>query len=68
MDEKPDPRWMVEVLRDLAAFALVNGFEASAVALKEAENLVKLEIEERSGPEGGFPERGDNFVVFSRDH
>ncbi|MBY6117487.1 hypothetical protein KUW09_25055 [Mameliella alba] len=67
MSETPDPTWMIDVLRDLSAFAKHNGFEASAEALQEAERLVSLEIEERCKPQDRFPNRGDNFVVFSRD-
>jgi hypothetical protein len=68
MSETPNPTWMIEVLKDLRAFAAHNGYDASAAALEGAEYQVSLEIEQRRKADGGFPELGDNFTVISRDH
>jgi hypothetical protein len=67
VSETPNPTWMIEVLKDLRAFAEHNGYDASVTALEEAKRHIALEIEQRRKADGDFPERGDNFTIISRD-
>ncbi|MBY6120431.1 hypothetical protein KUV64_14955 [Mameliella alba] len=55
MSDTPDPTWMIEVLRDLRAFAEYNSYPASVEALKEAEKLIENEVGPPCDPNSDFP-------------